>query len=64
LGFSSSRSFLKRKLARLQFISYCAAYHGTYGRGHGPTAKNMIPKPGNWTDSSWQESHGPDGDGS
>ncbi len=45
-----------RKLARLQFISYCASCHGKYGRGDGPTAKGMIPKPRNWTDTSWQES--------
>jgi mono/diheme cytochrome c family protein len=45
-----------RKLARLQFLSYCAACHGKYGRGDGPTGKTMIPKPRNWTDTGWQRS--------
>jgi len=45
-----------RRLARLQFTTYCAGCHGKYGRGDGPSAKNMIPKPRNWTDTSWQKS--------
>lgn len=45
-----------RKLARLQFMSYCAACHGKYGRGDGPTGKSMIPRPRNWTDAGWQKS--------
>ena len=45
-----------RKLARFQFIGYCAGCHGKYGRGDGPTGKNLAKKPRNWTDRSWQKS--------
>ncbi len=45
-----------RKLAKLQFIGLCAGCHGKYGRGDGPLAKNMVTKPRNWTNQTWQAS--------
>lgn len=42
--------------AREVFESRCSACHGTSGRGDGPGAAALTPKPRNYTDASWQAS--------
>lgn len=34
----------------------CAMCHGQDGRGDGPTAAAMTPKPRDWTDKAWRKS--------
>jgi len=34
----------------------CATCHGTDGRGHGPGAAQLNPKPRDYTDKAWQAS--------
>jgi cytochrome c553 len=38
------------------FVSRCAPCHGTSGKGDGPGAAALNPKPRNYTDSAWQAS--------
>lgn len=38
------------------FVSRCAACHGTTGKGDGPGAAALNPKPRNYTDKEWQKS--------
>jgi cytochrome c len=38
------------------FESRCVACHGTEGRGDGPAAGNLKPKPMNFHNSRWQKS--------
>ncbi len=45
-----------KKAAKLQFKTFCATCHGTTGKGDGPAAAGLDPKPRNWTDSAWQKS--------
>ena len=42
--------------AREVFNSRCSACHGTSGRGDGPGAAALTPKPRNYTDATWQAS--------
>lgn len=42
--------------AREIFQSRCSACHGTSGRGDGPGATALNPKPRNYTDKAWQSS--------
>ena len=42
--------------AKQIFESRCAACHGTSGRGDGPGAAALNPKPRNYTDKAWQAS--------
>ena len=42
--------------AREVFNSRCSACHGTSGRGEGPGAAALTPKPRNYTDATWQAS--------
>jgi mono/diheme cytochrome c family protein len=39
-----------------QFKNECAACHGADGKGNGPTAAALNPKPRNYTDVAWQAS--------
>jgi cytochrome c553 len=41
--------------AREAFNSRCAACHGTEGKGNGPAAAALNPKPRNYTDKTWQK---------
>ena len=41
--------------AREVFNSRCATCHGTEGKGNGPAAAALNPKPRNYTDKSWQK---------
>src|SRR5262245_8262337 len=36
------------------FMTVCAVCHGAEGRGDGPGAANLNPKPRNYTDPKWQ----------
>lgn len=45
-----------RKEANDIFSSRCAACHGPDGRGDGPGAANLDPKPRNFHDAAWQKS--------
>jgi cytochrome c553 len=42
--------------AREMFNSRCATCHGTEGKGNGPAAAALNPKPRNYTDKTWQKS--------
>jgi mono/diheme cytochrome c family protein len=44
------------KAAKEMFDSRCAACHGTAGKGDGPGAAALNPKPRNYTDKAWQAS--------
>jgi cytochrome c553 len=39
-----------------RFRARCAPCHGNYGKGDGPAASNMSPKPRDFTDTKWQAS--------
>jgi mono/diheme cytochrome c family protein len=40
--------------AQVVFNERCAACHGTEGRGNGPAAAALNPKPRNYKDQAWQ----------
>jgi mono/diheme cytochrome c family protein len=42
--------------ARALFSSQCAMCHGIEGKGDGPAATNLNPKPRDYTDAKWQAS--------
>lgn len=42
--------------ARAMFTNLCAACHGLDGKGDGPAAASLNPKPRNYTDPAWQAS--------
>jgi cytochrome c553 len=42
--------------ARTTFDTICAVCHGKDGRGDGPGAASLNPKPRNYTDKAWQAS--------
>src|SRR5688572_8815893 len=42
--------------AASMFRTVCATCHGPEGRGNGPAASNMNPKPRDYTDAAWQAS--------
>ncbi len=42
--------------ARALFGSMCATCHGADGRGDGPAAASLNPKPRDYTDAKWQAS--------
>lgn len=42
--------------ARAMFDNLCAACHGHDGKGDGPAAASLNPKPRNYTDAAWQAS--------
>lgn len=37
------------------FQTRCAACHGQFGRGDGPGAAGLTPKPRNYADQEWQK---------
>lgn len=41
--------------ARTYFKQNCAVCHGTNGKGDGPGAANLTPKPQDYTDAKWQD---------
>lgn len=44
------------KAAKEIFDTRCSACHGTNGKGDGPGAAALTPKPRDYTDKSWQKS--------
>jgi mono/diheme cytochrome c family protein len=42
--------------ARTIFNTRCATCHGAEGKGNGPAAITLNPKPRNYTDAAWQKS--------
>jgi mono/diheme cytochrome c family protein len=44
-----------RKEAHEMFNTRCAACHGQFGRGDGPGAAGLNPKPRNYADLTWQK---------
>ncbi len=42
--------------AQKAFVGRCAACHGTSGKGDGPGAAALNPKPRDYTDKTWQAS--------
>ncbi len=42
--------------AKQTFATVCSACHGTQGKGDGPAAATLDPKPRNYTDKAWQAS--------
>jgi len=44
-----------RKEAHEMFNTRCAACHGQFGRGDGPGAAGLNPKPRNYADLAWQK---------
>ncbi len=44
-----------RKEAHELFTMRCAACHGQFGRGDGPGAAGLNPKPRNYADAAWQK---------
>jgi mono/diheme cytochrome c family protein len=44
-----------RKEAHDLFMTRCAACHGQFGRGDGPGAAGLNPKPRNYADAAWQK---------
>jgi mono/diheme cytochrome c family protein len=50
-----SISAADRKEAHELFLNRCAACHGQFGRGDGPGAAGLNPKPRNYADAAWQK---------
>lgn len=42
--------------AKLLFANVCSQCHGYEGKGDGPAAASLNPKPRNYTDAEWQKS--------
>ncbi len=42
--------------AKMLFANVCAQCHGLEGKGDGPAAETLNPKPRNYTDPEWQKS--------
>jgi cytochrome c553 len=42
--------------AKQMFDTVCAACHGTSGKGDGPAAANLNPKPRDYSSGEWQQS--------
>lgn len=42
--------------ARVLFANVCSQCHGMDGKGDGPAAASLNPKPRNYTDQAWQKS--------
>ena len=53
---SKPKAYVVPQEARELFASRCATCHGASGRGDGPGAANLDPKPRNYTDLAWQKS--------
>jgi mono/diheme cytochrome c family protein len=45
-----------RAEAHAVFVSRCSTCHGLDGKGHGPLAAGLHPKPRDYTDRAWQAS--------
>ncbi|MBM4130831.1 cytochrome c [bacterium] len=54
-GQKVSISAADRKEAHDLFTLRCATCHGQFGRGDGPGAAGLNPKPRNYADAAWQK---------
>src|SRR5262245_20434311 len=52
---ASSSAPVDMERARIVFNEKCANCHGEAGRGDGPGAATLNPKPRNYTDKAWQK---------
>jgi mono/diheme cytochrome c family protein len=55
-GPSQPRSGGQPSQAEQMFATVCVTCHGADGRGTGPAAAALEPKPRNYTDAAWQAS--------
>ena len=55
-GPSHPQSDGQPSVAQLTFSTMCATCHGTDGKGNGPAAAALNPKPRDYTDPAWQAS--------
>lgn len=55
-GAAGAASTAARAEARMTFDTLCASCHGNTGKGDGPAAAAMDPKPRSFGDKSWQTS--------
>jgi mono/diheme cytochrome c family protein len=53
-GGTASTSAAVSPEAEEIFTSRCSTCHGTDGKGNGPAAANLTPKPRDYTDPAWQ----------
>src|SRR5262249_13511006 len=53
---SKPKAYAIPEESRAVFASRCATCHGAGGRGDGPAAANLTPRPRDYTDASWQKS--------
>lgn len=53
---SAGAAKIDAKAAKEIFDTRCSACHGTDGKGDGPGAAALTPKPRNYTDKAWQKS--------
>jgi mono/diheme cytochrome c family protein len=47
--------YVSESEAKKIFVARCASCHGTDGKGDGPGAAALNPKPRNYTDAEWQK---------
>jgi cytochrome c553 len=55
-GPSHAQADGQPSVAQLTFSTVCAACHGIDGKGNGPAAVALNPKPRDYTDPAWQAS--------
>lgn len=55
-GANAGAVNIDKKAAKEIFDTRCSACHGTDGKGDGPGAAALTPKPRNYTDRAWQKS--------
>lgn len=51
-----AKAYVGSDQARKEFVARCASCHGMDGKGDGPGAAALNPKPRNYTDKEWQKS--------
>lgn len=47
--------YVSEEKARKEFVTRCVSCHGMEGKGDGPGAAALNPKPRNYTDKEWQK---------
>lgn len=51
-----AKAYVGTDQAHKEFVARCASCHGMAGKGDGPGAAALNPKPRNYTDKEWQKS--------
>jgi cytochrome c553 len=54
-GAATAAAFVSESEAKKTFVARCASCHGMEGKGDGPGAAALNPKPRNYTDKEWQK---------